>query len=115
MTGLVIVMIQGEAMNMRNGIFIILGSNIGTSTTALINTIGKGINAKRTGIIHLMFKIFGTFIFTVITWVFNKKIINILEKMDKKPSMQLAWYNVFFKFVSSVISFPLIKIFMLIA
>ena len=115
MTGLVIVMIQGGAMDMKNGIFIILGSNIGTSTTALINTIGKGINAKRTGIIHLSFKIFGTFIFTVITWIFDDQIINILEKMDKKPAMQLAWYNVFFKLISSVISFPLIKIFILIA
>ena len=94
---------------------IILGSNIGTSTTALINTIGKNINAKRTGIIHLSFKIFGTFIFTVITWIFDDEIINILEKMDKKPSMQLAWYNVFFKFVSSVVSLPLIKVFILIA
>ena len=115
MTGLVIVMIQGGAMDMKNGIFIILGSNIGTSTTALINTIGKNINAKRTGIIHLSFKIFGTFIFTVITWIFDDEIINILEKMDKKPSMQLAWYNVFFKFVSSVVSLPLIKVFILIA
>ena len=46
-------------MDMKNGIFIILGSNIGTSTTALINTIGKNINAKRTGIIHLSFKFLG--------------------------------------------------------
>ena len=115
MTGLVIVMIQGGAMDMKNGIFIILGSNIGTSTTALINTIGKNINAKRTGIIHLMLKIFGTLIFTVITWIFDDEIINILEKSDKKPAMQLAWYNVFFKFVSSIISLPLIKIFVLIS
>ena len=115
MTGLVIVMIQGGAMDMKNGIFIILGSNIGTSTTALINTIGKNINAKRTGIIHLMLKIFGTLIFTVITWIFDDEIINILEKSDKKPAMQLAWYNVFFKFVSSIISLSLIKIFVLIS
>ena len=115
MTGLIIVMIQGGAMNMKNGIFIILGSNVGTSTTALINTIGKGINAKRTGIIHLMFKLFGTLIFTIISWIFDGEIINLLEKMDEKPSMQMAYFNVFFKFFSSIISLPLIKFFVLIS
>ena len=62
MTGLIVVMVQGGSMNLKSSLFMILGANIGTSTTALISTIGKGISAKRTGIAHLFFTIFGTII-----------------------------------------------------
>ena len=54
-TGLIIVMVQGNSMEMGSALFIILGANIGTCVTALISTIGTSINAKRTGIIHLLF------------------------------------------------------------
>ena len=115
MTGLIIVMVQGGSMNMRSGLFIIIGSNIGTSATAIISTIGKSLNARRTGIIHLIFKIFGTFIFTIFVWIFNSEIINFLEKLNNKPGMQLAWFNVFFKLVSTLISLPLINILIFIS
>ena len=62
-TGLIIVMVQGNSMEMGSALFIILGANIGTCVTALISTIGTSINAKRTGIIHLLFNFFGTIIY----------------------------------------------------
>ena len=115
MTGLIIVMVQGGSMDMKSGLFIVLGSNIGTSTTAIISTLGKSINARRTGIIHLIFKTFGTFVFTIFAWIFDEKIINILEKLNNKPAMQIAWFNVFFKLLSTLISLPLINILIIIS
>ena len=115
MTGLIIVMVQGGSMNMRSGLFIIIGSNVGTSATAIISTIGKSLNARRTGIIHLIFKLFGTFIFTIFVWIFDNDIIDFLETLNNKPAMQLAWFNVFFKLVSTLISLPLINILILIS
>ena len=115
MTGLIIVMVQGGSMDMRSGLFIIIGANIGTSATAIISTIGKSLSARRTGIIHLIFKTFGTLIFTIFVWIFDNEIINFLEKLNNKPAMQLAWFNVFFKLVSTLISLPLINIMILIA
>ena len=93
----------------------ILGANIGTSTTALISTIGKSISAKRTGIALLFFTIFGTIIFTTISWIIYDKIIKILQKINNKPEMVIAWFNVFFKFITSLISLPLINVFALIS
>ena len=115
MTGLIIVMVQGGSMDMKSGLFIILGANIGSCSTAIISTLGKSLNSRRTGIICLMFKTFGTFVFTVITWLFDSKIIKILEKINKNPAMQIAWFNVFFKLFSTLISLPIIKIFVLIS
>ena len=66
MTGLIIVMVQTKTMEMAHALFIVLGCNIGTCVTALISTIGTSVNARRTGIIHLMFNIFGTILFTIL-------------------------------------------------
>ena len=115
MTGLIIVMVQGGSMDVKSGLFIVLGANIGTSATTIISTIGKSLNSRRTGIIYLIFKIFGTFIFTVFTWIFNDNIIKILEKINENHAMQIAWFNVLFKLLSTLISLPLINIFVLIA
>ena len=52
MTGLVIVMISNQAINIQNALFITLGANIGSCVTALIGIIGTNINSKRTAIIH---------------------------------------------------------------
>ena len=70
MTGLIIVMVQGGSMDMKSGLFIVLGANVGTSATTIISTIGKSINSRRTGIIYLLFKIFGTTIFSIFTWIY---------------------------------------------
>ena len=115
MTGLIIVMVQGDAMDMKSGLFIILGANVGTSATTIISTIGKSLNSRRTGIIYLIFKIFGTSVFTIITWIFSNRIIKILGKINKNPAMQIAWFNVFFKLFSSLISLPIRNFFVFIA
>ena len=115
MTGLCIVMVQGGSMDMKSGLFIVLGANVGTSATTIISTIGKSINSRRTGIIYLLFKIFGTTIFSIFTWIFNKDIIKLLAKINENRAMQIAWFNVLFKLLSTLISLPMIKIFVLIA
>ena len=116
MAGLIIVMVQGGSMEMGSALFIILGSNIGTCVTALISTIGTSINARRTGIIHLLFNCFGTVLFTIVIWIFKKQVINnILAKITNKPAMQIAWFHVFFNVITTIILLPLINILVLVA
>ncbi len=43
----------------------IMGQNIGSTTTAMISSIGAGKNARRAAIVHLYFNIIGTFIFLI--------------------------------------------------
>ena len=57
MTGLIIVMVQGVSMDMKSGLFIILGANIGSCSTAIISTLGKSLNSRRTGIICFFSKL----------------------------------------------------------
>ena len=108
MTGIVIVMVSNGVMGMNNGLFITLGANVGTCVTALIGIIGGNINAKRTGVIHLTFNIFGCLLFTPILWIFNKPILKILAKIVSKEAMQLAYFHLFFNCTTALITTPLI-------
>ena len=114
-TGLIIVMVQGNSMEMGSALFIILGANIGTCVTALISTIGTSLNAKRTGIIHLLFNFFGTVLFTTFIWILKKHVIKLLEKITNKPGMQIAWFHVFFNVITTLILLPLIKVLVVVA
>ena len=114
-TGLIIVMVQGNSMEMGSALFIILGANIGTCVTALISTIGTSLNAKRTGIIHLLFNVFGTVLFTTFIWILKKHVIKLLEKITNKPAMQIAWFHLFFNVITTLILLPLIKVLVFVA
>ena len=46
-------------------LYVILGTNIGTCITALLSSIGANTNGKRTAIIHLLFNVIGSLVFTV--------------------------------------------------
>ena len=108
MTGIVIVMVGNGVMDMRNGLFITLGANVGTCVTALIGIIGANKNSKRTAVIHLVFNIAGCLIFTPILWIFNGPIISLLESMVSKEAMQIAYFHLFFNCTTALITTPLI-------
>ncbi|MDO5689791.1 MAG: Na/Pi cotransporter family protein [Tissierellia bacterium] len=50
---------------------IIFGQNIGTCATALLSTIGAKRNAKRAAIIHLLFNMIGTVLFSAVFYLIN--------------------------------------------
>ena len=53
-------------IGLPNAVFVLFGQNIGTCITAILASIGTNRSAKRTTIIHLMFNLIGTVIFTTV-------------------------------------------------
>ena len=51
---------------LSSAVYILFGQNIGTCITAVLASIGTKTNAKRTTVIHLMFNIIGSTLFTII-------------------------------------------------
>ena len=47
-------------------IYIIMGQNIGTCVTAMLSSMGAKKNAKTAALMHLLFNIIGTIIFSVV-------------------------------------------------
>ena len=54
---------------LSSAVYILFGQNIGTCITAVLASIGTKTNAKRTTVIHLLFNIIGTTVFTIICMV----------------------------------------------
>jgi len=63
-TGIVLALAQSGVLSLHGGIALILGANIGTCITAFLAAVGKGVEAKRAAVIHLLFNIAG-----VIAWM----------------------------------------------
>lgn len=53
-------------IGLPNAVFVLFGQNIGTCITAVLASIGTNRSAKRTTIIHLLFNLIGTTIFTIV-------------------------------------------------
>lgn len=107
MTGLIIVMANSGAIAFSSSLYVILGANIGTCVTALIATIGTTTNAKRTGIIHLLFNLAGTFVFTIVIWVFEDWVVDKLMLIDE--SFRIAIFHVIFNVTTTLLLLPFIK------
>ena len=108
-TGLVIIMAGQGAISIESALFIVLGSNIGTCVTALIASIGTTINARRTAIIHLLFNLIGSVIFTTFIWIFAKDVVATLGSLVPNLQMQIAWFHVVFNVTTTLLLLPFIK------
>lgn len=93
------------AITLNNSVFVLFGQNIGTCITAVLASIGTTRNAKRTTIIHLMFNIIGTAIFTCICLVlpFTDWVINITPN---NPAAQIANVHTIFNIVTTLLLLP---------
>ena len=57
-------------IGLENAVFVLFGQNIGTCITAVLAAVGTSRNAKRATVIHLIFNVFGTVLFTVLCILF---------------------------------------------
>ncbi len=88
-----------------SAVFVLFGQNIGTCITAVLASIGTSRGAKRTTIIHLMFNIIGTCIFT--TLCLTLPVAEIVENFTPgNPAAQIANMHTTFNIVTSLILIP---------
>ena len=106
-SGIVVTMSVAGLIGFDQGLYIILGSNIGTCITSLIASIGTSTNAKRTAVIHLMFNVIGVLIFGLvsISGVFSKMFMPI-----NNPAMRIALLHTFFNVVTTIILLPFMNL-----
>lgn len=88
-----------------SAVFVLFGSNIGTCITAVLAAIGTSRNARRTTIIHLMFNIIGTVVFTVA--VMALPITDLIESLVPGPMAQIAAMHTSFNIITTILLLPL--------
>ncbi len=92
-------------IGLPQAVYVLFGQNIGTCITAVLASIGTKINAKRTTVIHLMFNIIGTIIFTIICIL--TPFVSFMEGLAPgNPVQQIANVHTTFNIVTTLLLLP---------
>ena len=92
-------------IGLSNAVYVLFGQNIGTCITAILAAIGTSRNAKRTTVIHLMFNLIGTVIFTVVC--ITTPLTALVESFTPgNVSSQIANMHTLFNIVTTLLLLP---------
>lgn len=92
-------------IGLPSAVYVLFGQNIGTCITAVLASIGTNRNAKRTTIIHLMFNLIGTTIFTIICM--TTPLTSLVESFTPgRVAAQIANMHTLFNVVTTLILLP---------
>ena len=109
----IIIAMAGQGLLIGGGgnavLFMILGSNIGSCVTALISSIGTSVNARRASIIHLLFNVTGTLLFTIMLLIWTDFYETTFVKWFAQSTTQIAMFHTFFNVVCTLLFLPFTK------
>lgn len=86
-------------------VYIIMGQNIGTCVTAIISSVGAKKAAKTAAIMHLLFNIIGTIIFSIVAIVFFQ-VINPEMGMGLITQTEISSVHTIFNIGTTLLLFP---------
>ena len=114
LTSIAITMVVAGLLSLNQGIYLTMGSNIGSCVVAIMAGITSGRNAKRTALIHLFFNVMGVVFFLLIAvllhlftqgdWSFGK-VFEVL--FPHTPQVQLAMFHTVFNVCTTLVAPPL--------
>ena len=92
-------------IGLSNAVYVLFGQNIGTCITAILAAIGTSRNAKRTTVIHLMFNLIGTTIFTIAC--ITTPLTSLVESLTPdNVASQIANMHTLFNVVTTLLLLP---------
>ena len=103
--GILQALAAGGLIGLDGAVYVLFGQNIGTCITAVLASIGTNRNAKRTTIIHLMFNVIGTTIFTIVCMTLP--LVGLVESFTPgNPQAQIANMHTLFNIVTTLLLLP---------
>ena len=110
MTSVIIVMLAGSMITLDQGIYMTMGSNIGSCVVAIMAGFTSGINAKRTALIHLLFNVIGVVIFVIAGFamgvLFDTSFGDIFGMLFASDEIDLAMFHTVFNIITVIIMIP---------
>ena len=114
LTSIAITMVVAGLLSLNQGIYLTMGSNIGSCVVAILAGMTSGTNAKRTALIHLFFNVMGVVLFLLIAlvlriatngiWSFGTVFEHIFPHT---PQVQLAMFHTVFNVCTTLMALPL--------
>lgn len=114
MTTMAITMVATGLITLNQGIYMTMGSNIGSCVTALLAGLASTKNAKRTAMIHLIFNVSGVVVFVIVGLIMSAFGIDfgyLFGKMfPHAPQIQLSMFHTIFNVVTVAMVLPLTNV-----
>ncbi|MCR4826761.1 MAG: Na/Pi cotransporter family protein [Bacteroidales bacterium] len=114
MTSIAITMVVTGLVNLDQGIYLTMGSNIGSCVVALIAGMTSGVNAKRTALIHLIFNVMGVCLFLLLALILRLSTAGAWSFgtlfgrwFPNAPQIQLAMFHTFFNVTTMFVALPM--------
>ena len=111
--GILQALANSGVIGLGSAVYVLFGQNIGTCITAVLASVGTGRNAKRTTIIHLMFNLIGTALFTtlcLVTPLLGISLVDFVQSLTPdNPASQIANMHTIFNIVTTLLLLPLGK------
>ena len=98
------------AIDLHAALPVLFGDNIGTTITAVLAAIGTSIAARRAALVHVIFNIVGTIIFTILLIPFTNLIQYFQTSLNLNPEMTIAFAHGTFNVTNTIIQFPFIAV-----
>ncbi|PFK31926.1 sodium:phosphate symporter [Bacillus cereus] len=98
------------AIDLKAALPVLFGDNIGTTITAVLAAIGTSIAARRAALVHVIFNIVGTIIFTIFLVPFTDLIQYFQTSLNLNPEMTIAFAHGTFNVTNAIIQFPFIAV-----
>ena len=89
----------------NSAVYIIMGQNIGTCVTAMLSSMGAKKNAKTAALMHLLFNIIGTAIFSIASIAFFQ-IVNPAWGRGMITATQISTVHTAFNIATTILLFP---------
>lgn len=103
--GILQALAMSGAISLSSSVYVLFGQNIGTCITAVLASVGTSRNARRTTVIHLLFNITGTIIFTIICML--TPFTDFMQSITPdNPAAQIANVHTIFNIVTTLILLP---------
>ncbi|MGI6128880.1 MAG: Na/Pi cotransporter family protein, partial [bacterium] len=100
--GMTIALAGQEIIGLTAAMGLVLGSNIGTTLTALLASVGTSLNAKRAALIHFLFNTIGS----IIALPFLKSFVALVQVIGSDLPRQIANAHTLFNIINTIIFLP---------
>lgn len=114
MTSVAITMVVAGLITINQGIFLTMGSNVGSCVVAMIAGFTGSVNAKRTAAIHLLFNTAGVVVFLALALIMHLVTGGAVTigtpfraLFPSAPQLQLAMFHTVFNICTVILILPL--------
>lgn len=99
---------SSEDFHLLAALPILFGSNIGTTITAILASFGHSTSAKRASLVHVIFNLFGAFLFMIFLVPYARGLEFIFDAVNLDPKMQIAMAHIIFNVTTTLLLIPFV-------